>query len=559
MTIKLLDSDFYYSAKHQIYVKGFILHDSLFYEKELMAELALKIIQEENWKALNGRFIILYKSANKIVILSDLIRSYPLFYSQSQTKIYLSQEASKLLKLNTEIKLNQEAAQVFYHSGYCIGQSTLIECIAQTQAAEILTLYSDYSKNSFSYFDFIPQKKLKPDFNTAKTELKKILFEIFTDYLPLLEYSQVVLPLSGGWDSRLIAFMLHELKIENVICFTYGKRDNAEVQISKQVAEKLNFKWIFVDYEALAFPNLYDKKLNDYLQFMANYSSMPFLQEYLAVKHLKENSLIPENSLIIPGHSADFTAGSHLRPHINEQIKSAEIKKIIIQNTFFLNGKFHPNTKPLSKHKRINCHSFFNQVLTKTYITNIIPIRDKSLQKENWNFYQIENWNYHERQTKFIVNSARIFNYFGYDYILPFWDRRFQNFFRSLPYSFRLYKKLYNSILSELFKDRKINFQLSQMQESDFKFRKIKSIIKIFLPHCIKKHRLSTSDWMNYETFTKEMLIELQKIGYKFPADEYNAIITAWYLKKLALEIDKTKLYFFHCGYFNIPKAETRM
>jgi asparagine synthase (glutamine-hydrolysing) len=57
-----------------------------------------------------------------------------------------------------------------------------------------------------------------------------------------------VVPLSGGLDSRIIVAMLKRLGVEDVICFTYGKKGNREAEISRQVAEALGYRWYFVEY-----------------------------------------------------------------------------------------------------------------------------------------------------------------------------------------------------------------------------------------------------------------------------------------------------------------------
>ena len=36
-----------------------------------------------------------------------------------------------------------------------------------------------------------------------------------------------------------------------------------------------------------------------------------------------------------------------------------------------------------------------------------------------------ESWDISERQPKFIVNSLRVYEYFGYEWWIPFWDKKF--------------------------------------------------------------------------------------------------------------------------------------
>ncbi len=63
----------------------------------------------------------------------------------------------------------------------------------------------------------------------------------------------------------------------------------------------------------------------------------------------------------------------------------------------------------------------------------------------SWSVY--EDWDLKEKLSKFIVNSCNIYAWFGYEYRLPFYDVAFQEFFRDVPYEFKLNKKLYDTFL----------------------------------------------------------------------------------------------------------------
>ena len=57
---------------------------------------------------------------------------------------------------------------------------------------------------------------------------------------------KIVVPLSAGYDSRLIISALHHLNAKNII-YSYGKKNNFESKIARQIANKLNYKWYFVE------------------------------------------------------------------------------------------------------------------------------------------------------------------------------------------------------------------------------------------------------------------------------------------------------------------------
>ncbi len=82
------------------------------------------------------------------------------------------------------------------------------------------------------------------------------------------------------------------------------------------VADSLGFQWIPVVYtEKMVEGYMQDDAFYDYVRYTSNWVSMFFMQEYFAIRYLKEQQLIPEDSVFIPGHSADFFAGSQFLKH----------------------------------------------------------------------------------------------------------------------------------------------------------------------------------------------------------------------------------------------------
>ena len=78
-------------------------------------------------------------------------------------------------------------------------------------------------------------------------KLDRIYEDTFSRLISWLDGRQAVIPLSGGYDSRLIALMLKELGYNNVLCFTYNTGGAKwEVDISRRVAKNLGFCWHYV-------------------------------------------------------------------------------------------------------------------------------------------------------------------------------------------------------------------------------------------------------------------------------------------------------------------------
>ena len=235
-----------------------------------------------------------------------------------------------------------------------------------------------------------------------------------------LKKKTALVPLSGGYDSRLILACLKNHGYKNVQCFTYGDPKGKDLKIAKKIAKSLGYH-----IHTISLNTKFIKKefnidfLKKYMRYAFNGVSVPHLQDFLAVKYLHDNKLIPNDSVFIPGHSGDLFAGTHIM-YLNESSSKKDAISAIIKKHFWLSD----HDKDWS-----------------------INYNNKASPSSN-----MENWSWKERQAKFIVNSIRTYEYFGYESRIPLWDLDLASFFRNIPLEFknRRNKKTY-SIQSNLY------------------------------------------------------------------------------------------------------------
>ena len=109
--------------------------------------------------------------------------------------------------------------------------------------------YVLFEKNkilTYNYFSFFGDIKNKYSQKRLIEELSGITLSIFKETLRRVGDKQIVIPLSAGNDSRLVASCLKFLGAENVLCYSYGNRNSFEVKTAEKVAFKLGFKWHFI-------------------------------------------------------------------------------------------------------------------------------------------------------------------------------------------------------------------------------------------------------------------------------------------------------------------------
>ncbi len=471
-------------------------------------------------KDVDGIFSVIIKNTNSILAASDSINAFPLYYSWINDGWVISDNAYNVLQASPGA-INASALPEFLSAGFVLGRETLINGIHRIQAGEIMTFgaHGDIARECYHWF-LGGSFRSEPE-EALKNELQQLLADTAQRLVQSLGGRTAIVPLSGGYDSRLIACMLKKAAYANTICLTYG-RPNPESEISRDVARKLGFKWIFVDYreiEAKSFPD--DATFQAYSRYAGNLSAMPYLQEYFAVKHLKEVDRIPGDSVFLPGHTGDYIAGSYVEKTIRTNRRHTKDNSRLIDSYFTF--------MPLNNKQK----KMISDRLSQWFFEYDHP---PAATAKKYDVF-VEDWDLKEKISKFIFNSSRVFSFFGYQYRFPLWDAELRIFFRELPFALRSYKNLYDKVIEEAyFKPLGVFFGSREIRETALQLRmkKLRMLFRRLIPYCWRKKRMEKRDYVCYNKFTAALARELSAKEYK--ADErinsYNAIICRWYAQE---------------------------
>lgn len=509
------------------YAKGFLFDkDDNFFEGDELARYFSDIHSEEAFvsrlKRVNGLFSVVVQNENRIFFAVDLLRMFPLFYVRSgEMTIWLGDDPEQA---PVPKNFQENNKHEFLATGFVTGSGTLSQEIVQVQAGE----YGTISKGRLvvrNYENYLAaNERLGLNFEQEKETLKNIIFSVFSKYIESFKKYHFVLPLSGGFDSRLIACMLKRYGVTNVTCITYGRPGNKEAVTSEKVAKRLGFEWVYIKYDdALIHNYIHDPAFLDYVHHSSKYVSQFYMQEYFAVKHLKKEKLIPDDAIFIPGHSGDFVAGSHLSGRIRNKAGVNRIVSEIYLRNYLLN-------RPDTKHRR----EMKNRLGKYVHATHALS------------YSAVDNWDWKERQAKFIVNSCSVYNFFGYRHCLPLWDKMLFEYFRDLPFDLKFNKKLYDAVLLKLFREFDVFFDTDAMLKHEPVWKsRIKQRIKASFPErFLRLFWKSGDDPHFYRPITDYMVKDMKNSGY--PVKERvrypNAIISRWYIYKLTCQWESDRL-----------------
>lgn len=388
--------------------------------------------------SLNGFFSVLCQLETQLLCFSDKVRSRPLYYTLVKQQIIISDSAELICsQYLPHAGISALTQQEFEHTGFVTGKDTLHPAVKQLQAAELLQVNLDTMHLCTElYYCFIPYNNVEPNTDIVgwQRKLDAVVSKVVNRLIRYAAGRQIVVPLSGGYDSRALALYLKQAGYTNVLCFTFGRPGSAEVELSKRVAAELGFAWHCVQYNRQLWQNLLQQgRFNDYLSFVHGLVSVPNVQVFPAIQQLFDEGVIAPDAVVAPGHTAAFFSGdtSHSGQPSDNNWPELALQAVI------------------SRHYQNSRHALTDELITKVrqQIAEITVIaRQQGIENSN---SVAEAWNYRERQAKFIINSNRYYDFFALDWWMPFWDSEFMAFWQQVPYNLRRKKTLWTGFVEQ--------------------------------------------------------------------------------------------------------------
>ena len=496
---------------NNIFVKGYVLttDNRLLREAELVNYFSSAQTHNEFKNKLqqaNGLYSVIIKKDNTVWAAVDNVRAFPLFYYQKDDFFAITDNPDELLADNINLSIDEKNAIIYRYSGFVTGNKTLLKDIFQIIAGEMIFFENNIIRNEF-HTQFLTDNLFTISREELKEKLKEVVDVMGKNLVKALSGRPAIIPLSGGFDSRLIAYMLKKNNYKNVLCYTYGAAGNPEINNARLTAENLGYEWIFVEYN-----EFYDYKMNqdplfkEYTHFSACYSSLIAEQDYFALKKLFSLNKIPENAVFIPGHSGAI-AGDAVVSQMADP--SFSYQNFAFEKTFSL---VYPNK--------------YDYMILKNEIDFL---NDKELKKKFKPYLLYENWRFQEIVSKGVHNGAKIWDFFGYEYVLPLWDLNLFNFFVKTPLSHKFNRNLYKETLAELFEEYKIYFEKDELYPSENLIRRVafRSKLKQKFPILKLFVNIWKTDRTGAKYFFKCFIKELKKAGCYRKMLNINGILSA--------------------------------
>ena len=446
-SIELVDNLSYKWMKtDKIYTRGFAFFNGKLYENEAFLGLFQGITTEADLlniiENLDGFFNVIVINEARCYVFVDQIRSMPIILDKSDQECVVIRD--DLGQLVHGLTISTEELSAFRHALFTQGNNTLFENVSQLGAGEYAVI-NEKTIEFHSYFSYKYNSVREKKIDVAVEQLNQEYIEVMERTKKVLNGRTVVIPLSGGHDSRLLLYYLYNAGYRDIVAYSYGLENNSESKISERVAEFFGIPYYFIPYKKRNMRKLFTQSFQPFSLFAFQGTSVPCLQEWYAVYYLKTNALIPDDAVFMPGYTGDFMAGAHLNK--NWRQKSDLTRGELVEYVFERYYAEYDYRYPYAKEYIFECIN-----------KQLIPFNDKDNYTQDEANECAERFDYYNRQAKFIENALRVYDYFGYKWVTPyFYKTQFEIWSRvdnSIRYGrmcfFELEKKIYPKDLANI-------------------------------------------------------------------------------------------------------------
>lgn len=392
----------------------------------------------------NGHFALIAEAPRWTLTVVDRIRSIPLVWGKGPAGFAIGQDGRRMERALglTAADADPDAVLAVGLSGFTIGEDTLYRGVRQVGPGCFVVFHPNTLPESKRYHRFEPWRPMPAERGALKVALKKLIRDSFLALIESAAGRPIAVPLSAGLDSRLIASILKVLGAENILLFAYGRVGNHEAEASRAIAERLGLPWRFVPYDVPRISAMF--RSEHHQRYVASADSLTgvfFPQDYYALSQLLADGYLPPNAIVVNGQSGDFISGNHIPAAlatvpegISEATRVARIVEALV-----------------AKHYKQWAH-----LRTPTNIGRITARLKREIaafgglpKGPEGDHGLYEACEFQDRQSKYVVNGQRVYEFLGLGWRLPLWDDSWLDFWARAPLAMKARQNLYREVLIE--------------------------------------------------------------------------------------------------------------
>ena len=388
-----------------------------------------------------GSFSLAVITADRVFLANDRMASSPWYFSYSDNKFCFSNRVTSLLDETHSSQICWDSVAEYLLSGYVHGERTLYKNICCLGVGSFILVEKKHSVwKRIEYFKYKPSSSfLEQNTATLSKELDDLFDSAIQTTIAFADGRPIIVPLSGGLDSRLILAKLKQHKYKEIFSFTYGLSGNHESLLARWVADRLDVPWTFIRSKPRDLRKLYNSSSRlDFANSSDGRQIVPSYSEFEPFSLISKQGLFPSNSIVVNGQSGDFLFGGHIPSVWMNDCNPQIVKDYIVSRHCN-----HWHLPFLEKKQREISSRLFEDLNHR-----VSEDRNFTTKRNNlMSFY--EEWEYRERQPKVPVSNQRLYEFFNFAWHLPLWDARLIDFWSTVPFHLKVDQKLHINYLKQ--------------------------------------------------------------------------------------------------------------
>jgi asparagine synthase (glutamine-hydrolysing) len=424
-----------------VWLKGYLFGDG---QSKLLAACSQGAAEMQRvLPELDGCFGLIVEAPDFVLATADRIASIPVFVTRHGGQTLVGGLATAMRARAGLSQLDPDAVLAIGLAGYALGERALFAGLHHLRAGEMALITRDNEPAYSFYAAYRPWRAVERSHAQLIDGLGDVLRNVFSKMIASAQGRPIIVPLSAGFDSRLIAAALKEFRYPDVRCYAYGIPGNHEATASRAIAERLGLRWTFVPVTPRSQRDYFTSHIHsEFARYAETFTAVPFNQDYDATRRLIEGGYAPRDAIFVNGQTGDFISGNHIPESLWQPSPSSD-----------------PETRwsRLFAAARAKHFDLWDHLATKANLARIEKQFRADLEREgglpadpanDWALY--ESSEFLHRQSRYVVSGQRCYEHLGADWQLPLWDRDLISFFETAPLSAKKSQSLYKETLRRL-------------------------------------------------------------------------------------------------------------
>jgi Asparagine synthase (glutamine-hydrolyzing) len=412
---------------------------------------------------------------DKYISIRDSLGSYPLFYSQNNNGIFISDTVSDIAKQDSvNLEFDLKSIAHYLHDKSFINQDTPFYEIRKVTIGSFVQF--SLIKKEISLISYYIPKINKDNLITVQNAIdisENLLLKIIKEYIE--PFDKIGILFSGGVDSLFIASFLKKITKKDIYTYTVSPyADDDEAKDAASFAGSIGTIHRNIILDGTVVKKFYHDMIRSYPT-----PDVGGWHIYMGTKYMNDDGV----ALAFSGHGAEISFGldwfdlkyQQMEKYFGSLlniIPDAAIRIIvkIIDNVNINKNKYsnlnNLDLLSLYMNKKLGINNWVSSKFSEKYILSLFNTELKRIESigDMYKKYYIDSGSndfidqlIYARLMSFEANHAQGKNNFlsqchGVELVLPFLDRRFVNFGLSIPNNIKYINNEYKHILVSLSK-----------------------------------------------------------------------------------------------------------